>query len=272
MLFYFLLILGLLTMSFALYSFEGVVFQKLGALGILLTSYTAGYALSGYWQIGVFCAGIWLFLPWFEILTHTRQLRLPSEKRLRLKNPPSEENFPALDELTSEIEEEGFEQMENVGWNWEDHQQFFRLFLKNDERHQAAICLIDQEDIAFYYLSISSRAADGTVWTTWNYPFVYSLKVAPNLKINRCRNSESFLQLLESHRAFLSAHAVLVENLVTPNPDKIQSEIESDLRKQIDHNISTGVLMPAGEGEVRYSWRGLFFLWIQFLRDLLRFS
>lgn len=272
MLFYFLLILGLLTMSFALYSFEGVIFQKLGALGILATSFTAGYALSDSWQIGFFCAGVWLFLPWLEILTRTRQLRLPSQKRLRPKTPPSQENFPALEELTSEIEEEGFEQLENVGWNWDDHQQFFRVFLKEDERCQATICLIDQEDIAFYYLTISSRATDGTNWTTWNYPFVYSLKVAPSTRINRRQSTESFLQLIESHRHFLSTHGVVTNDLTPSDPDKIQAEMESDLRNQIEHNLSAGVLTPAGEGEVRYSWRGLFFLWVQFLRDLLRFS
>jgi hypothetical protein len=32
------------------------------------------------------------------------------------------------------------------------------------------------------------------------------------------------------------------------------------------------VLVQSTEGEVRYSWRGLFYLWFQFLRDLVRFS
>lgn len=272
MLFNFLFILGLLALSMALYSFEGLLFQKLGALGILGTSFAAGYLLSGRWELGVLCAGLWLLLPWLEILTRTRQLRLPSEKRLRQKSPPSEEDFPALDELTLEIEEEKFEQLENVGWNWEDHHQFFRIFYKPDERCQAAICLIEQEEIAFYYLSLSSRAADGTVWTTWNYPFIYSLKVAPHLKINRLRGNESFLQLLEGHREFLRGNGVNLEQLVATEPEGIQAEIENDLRTQISHNLSKGVLTHAGEGEVRYSWRGLLFLWVQFLRDLLRFS
>lgn len=272
MLFDLLLITGLLTLSFALYSFEGFVFQKLGAIGILATSFTAGFLLSGHWEVGLLCAAIWFFLPWFEILTRTRQLRFPCEKRLRQKSPPSEENFPALEELTSEVEEEGFEQLENVGWNWEDHQQFFRIFCKKDERFQAAICLIDQEDIAFYYLSISSRSTDGTLWTTWNYPFIYSLKLAPNHRINRLRESESFLQLIESHRHFLIQNGVVQENLVPVDPENIQAEIEEDLRTQIEHNVSKGVLTHAGENEVRYSWRGLLFLWVQFLRDLLRFS
>lgn len=272
MLFTILLILGLLTLSFALYSFEGIAFQKLGAIGILATSFTAGYLLSGHWPIGILCASIWLFLPWLEILTRTRQLRLPSEKRLRQKAPPSEEDFPALDELTNEIMEEGFEEIENVGWNWQEHYQFFRIFRKADERCQAAICLIDQEEITFYYLSISSRAKDGQTWTTWNYPFIYSLKLDPSHKINRLRENESFLQLIESHHLFLQQNGVRVEELTPVDPENVQAEIEKDLRNQIEHNLAKGVLTRAGEGEVRYSWRGLLFLWTQFLRDLLRFS
>lgn len=268
-----LLILGLATLSMALRSFRPVLLQKLGALGIFATSFTAGYLMGGRnIFIGLFCASTWLLLPWLEILTRIRNLRLPLEKSLTHQPPPSSEAFPDLREITAEIEEEGFEHADDSGWDWEDYRQFFRLFYKNEERAQAAICFIDQQDIAFYYLSISSRAKDGAVWTTWNYPFSHSLKPVPQLKINRMRPTDTFLQIYESHRNFLREHHIDVSDLEELSGEQIQVEIQKDLRAQIAHNLAQGVLTQAGEGQIRYSWRGLFFIWVQFLRDLVRLS
>ena len=52
--------------------------------------------------------------------------------------------------------------------------------------------------------------------------------------------------------------------------DRIQLEIENDLRDQIAHNIAAGVLMQTPAGEIKYSWRGMIYLWCQFLLDLVR--
>ncbi len=52
--------------------------------------------------------------------------------------------------------------------------------------------------------------------------------------------------------------------------ERIQTEIEHDLRDQIAHNIEKGVLRQTGNGDVKYSWRGMFYLWLQFLLDLVR--
>jgi hypothetical protein len=52
--------------------------------------------------------------------------------------------------------------------------------------------------------------------------------------------------------------------------DRIQLEVENDLRDQIAHNIRQGVLKSTADGEVKYSWRGMVYLWCQFLLDLVR--
>lgn len=272
MLFSLLLILGAAILSFALRSFHHPVPHKLGSLTILTTSFLIGWLLTGYISVGIACVLSWFLLPWLEILTRIRKLRLPLEKNLRQKSPPSRELFPSLGELTVEIEEEGFQHVEDAGWEWEDYHQFFRLFYKAEDRSQSAICLVDQNDIAFYYLSISSRAKDGSIWTTWNYPFSHSLKLSPHLKVNRISGNRTFFQLHESHRAFLLSHKITTEQLEDLNPDDISIDIQNDLRAQIAHNLNKGVLTHAGAGLIRYSWRGLFFIWIQFLRDLVRFS
>jgi hypothetical protein len=267
-----LLILGVAALSLSLRTFQSPLLQKLGALGILFTSFLFGQALTGSWVGGVLCAASWFMLPWVDLLTRIRKLSLPIERSLRHRSPPNSETFPALRELTDDVEEERFEHVDDVGWEWDEYQQFFRIFYKADERVHATICLIEQHDVAFYFLSLSSRAQDGTIWTTWNYPFSYSLKLVPQWRVNRVRSDQAFLQLLESHRHFLRQNGISTAMLADLTPEQIQEEIQKDLHAQISHNVAQGVLRHHESGEVRYSWWGLLYLWLQFLRDIVRLS
>jgi len=268
----FLLVLGIVALTLGLRSFRHPLLQKLAGAGLVATSFCTGYFVTGEWAVGVLCAASWLLLPWLDLLTRIRGLTLPLERNLRHRSPPGSQAFPALYELTEQIEEASFEHVDDSGWDWDEYQQFFRLFYKSDERLQAAVCLVDQQDIAFYYLALSSRAKDGTLWTTWNYPFSYSLKLAPQWRVNRLRGDLDFPHMLASHREFLQRNGVVLDKLELLAPEAMQQEIQKDLRAQIAHNIAAGVLVQDAAGQVRYSWRGLFFLWFQFLRDLVRLS
>ncbi len=270
MLFGFFLTLGVAMLSVALRSYQTSWAQKAGALGILVATFLGAYFLSGSWILGLIAALGWLFLPWLEILTRIRALRLPKEKSLRPKSPPSRDVFPTLDEITHQIESEGFAHINDAGWDWEDYKQFFRLFYKEEDRAQATICLNEQNDLSFYYLRISSRARDGIIWTTWNYPLSYGLKLTPQFRINRQRPDQSFWQLYHSHKEYLRLNQVETAVIDPMDEDRIQAEIENDLREQIEHNVRKGLLTPANEKEVKYSWRGMVYLWCQFLLDLVR--
>ena len=94
------LIAAVATLSAACRTFAHPALQKLGAIGILVTSYLIGWFATGSPAVGAVCAGSWLMLPWLEILTRIRKLRLPLEKNLRHRSPPSRESFPALQDLT----------------------------------------------------------------------------------------------------------------------------------------------------------------------------
>ncbi len=263
--------LGVALLSLALRSFAHPLLRKLGSLCILATSFFAGYFLTGFWQAGLLCAGTWFLLPLLEILTRVRRLRLPTERMLASRMPPPRQVFPALRELTAELEELGFGQGDDVGWEWEDQRQFFRLFYKEDERLMAAICLLECGEAAFHYLSFASRAADGTVWASWNCPFSRPMKLAPTNRLQQVRDLTPE-GVLASHRAFLQSRRVAVPQLIAFDPEEIQQTIERDLEAQIAHNVAAGLLLPASEGHVRYSWRGLLFVWVQSLRDLVRHS
>ena len=140
-------------------------------------------------RAGFFCRG-WKSSPAFALCVCRKK------KRLRPKSPPSNSLFPALDEISREIENEGFAHVNDAGWDWEDYRQFFRFFYKDDDRAQATICLNEQHDLSFYYLRISSRAKDGIIWTTWNYPLSYGLKLTPQFRINRQRPDQIILAAL----------------------------------------------------------------------------
>ena len=80
-----------------------------------------------------------------------------------------------------------------------------------------------------------------------------------------------FWQLYHSHKAFLSDNAVETNIIDSLDEDQIQQEISKNhLRDQIAHNIKAGVLMQTPGGEIKYSWRGMIYLWCQFLLDLVR--
>ncbi|HXX43063.1 MAG TPA: hypothetical protein VEI58_12455 [Chthoniobacterales bacterium] len=270
MLFPLFLILGVAVLSVALRSFQNAFSQKAGAIGILVASYLLVYFLTNSHIWGAVAAASWFFLPWVEILTRIRTLRLPKEKQLRPKSAPSVDTFPNLNEISREIENEGFTHVTDAGWDWEDYRQFFRLFYKNEDRAQATICLNEQHDLAFYYLRISSRAKNGVIWTTWNYPLSYGLKLTPQFRINRQRPDQSFWQLYQSHREFLRRNRVETDAIDILDEERIEKEMENDLRDQIEHNIKRGVLKPTPAGDVKYSWRGMIYLWCQFLLDLVR--
>lgn len=270
----FLYVLAAILLSIAFRSFSHPVMQKLGSLCVLGASFLTGFFLSGRWEIGLAFASLWLVLPWLELVTRVRHLRMPQARALRFRRAPSEEDFPALPCLTEQLEEAGFKQVEDTGWSWDGHEQFLRLFYKNDESLQAMICMVKQEGLAFYYTSFYSRGKDGENWMTWNYPFSYALKTAPRMQVNRMRGDHSIDEMLAGHRQFLSSQGVSSALLRSSDPDEdeIQSDIQGDMEAQIAYNLKTGLLLPGGEGEVRYSWRGLFYIWLQFLRDFVRLN
>ena len=135
------------------------------------------------WFIGALVAGAlaWFFLPWVELLTRIRRLRLPLDNRLRFRVPPSDSFFPNAPEAIDAMDEEGFEHATDSGWEWSGMKQFFRIFWNPEEKAIATVCLCEQEDVAFAFISISSKDSNGHVWRTTNFPFSPTLKCNPEI-------------------------------------------------------------------------------------------
>lgn len=267
-----LLVLGVAVLSAALRSFHHPLLFRLGTLCVVLTSFLAGWLLGGSVTLGIALAASWLFLPWLEILTRVRNLRLPLERTLGSRRPPNRHTFPGFDEMTEEIEAEGFEHLDDVGWDFEENRHFYRILAHPAHRVQASICLSEQSEFSFYYLTLTSRTADGRVFITWNYPFSYGLKLQPRVKLNRFPGHQSFAAMEEAHANFLRAEGLSGADLVSQTAEETVSTLQRDMRAQITHNLDLGLIKRDGDHFIRYTARGMFYLWFQFLRDLVRLS
>ena len=279
-----LIIAATIVASIGLRSFAHPVVRKLGALGVLVATYLTAYFLLGSHLVGVAAASLWFFLPLLEIFTRIRKLRMPIEKQLQHRPPPSSHDFPQLHEFTSDIEREGFEYVDDLGWEWDGIDQFFRVFYHPDDRTQAAICLNRQQHVIFAFISLTSRTTDGRIYRTWNFPFSYTMKIAPEVRTNRAVDARSFFHLLEEHRSYLHMLAVESSDLVAIDLDVdsagengralIEAQMEEDTRRQIEHNLESGLIArtTGDDSTFRYSWRGLFFLWGQFVKDMVKLS
>lgn len=265
-----LLVAGLVVLTAGLFSYRHPAVRRLGLVGVAATTFAAGHLLTGSWIVGSVCVLGWLLLPWLEILLRVRHLRLPLRKQLRQTAPPGREQFPELNELSDEIEAAGFEHAADLGWDMEGYRQFFRLFANPHTRTEASITFVEQNQLGFHFVSVTSRAAAGAVFTTWNCPVSSSLKTPPAVRLHRVAGDAGFDVLCREHAAVLARDGAT--GLLPVDPERIRAAVEQDMEAQMQHNMREGLLRAADEGHGRYSWRGMLFLWWQVVRDIFRFS
>ena len=91
-------------------------------------------------------------------------------------------------------------------------------------------------------------------------------------KAARESGDKSFLELVMSHRDFLVQHSVNADDLSECTPEQLQQQLQSEQSSQIAHNVTAGILRKDPDGAIRYTWRGLLFIWVQLLRDFVRLS
>lgn len=266
----FLYLAALVVFALGCRSFDSRWLQKLGWLCLLAASYLLAWLLTASHIAGACAVLVWFLLPWLEIAGRVRRLRFPLRNVIKGRFPPSREVFPELGELTSELIEVGFEEIEDAGWNWHDTEHFVRLFHHPEQRTQAAISMALQNGLGFSYVSLTSRLTDGSNYTTSNFPFPPTMRFAPSQHVNRFVEAGSLEDLVAAHERFLQRASVTVAHLAAPDPEQMTSQLEHDMSTQIDHNIERGLLEPLGEDEFRYSWRGCVFLWLQVVKDMLR--
>src|SRR6478735_3491087 len=266
-----LIVIGLIVLAVALRSARMNCMRKLGALTFIGASFCVLYFVTDSVVGGLVGAAMWFFLPWIELLTRIRLMRLPLNNRLHHREIPNPSFFPNATEAASAMEEAGFEHVSDCGWEWAGMQQFFQLFWHPEERAVAAVCLCEQSNVAFAFISITSHDADGKIWRTTNFPFAPTLRCAPNVRWNHvpCERS-CFNYILADHKKYLDRVNIPADRLRMPDPEEIENSIVLEMRRQVDHNLAAGLIKLTGDGHFQYSKRGLVFLWGQFIKDMVR--
>jgi len=266
-----LVIFGVLVFSFALRTFRHRYIRKLGALGILAATFLAFYFPTDSIAAGVGGLLIWFLLPWVELLTRIRRLRLPVDKRLEKQTPPGAARFPALEEMTSEVEDLGFEHVTDSGWDWDGLHQFYRIFYHEQTRENAAICLTEQDGVSWGFINVTSRHHDGRIFRTTNVPFSSPMKTAPDVSLRQEPEAKNFHDLHLEHQLWMGALAFETEDFVDEEPEDLPGLIEEETGRQIKYNLENGLIRLAEKaGTFRYSWRGLFYLYFQLVKDMVR--
>lgn len=267
----FYIVVAIIVFGFALRSCRTMFLRKMGALVMLIASGLCFYFLTGNVWAGIGAAAAWFFLPWVELLTRIRKMRMPLENKLQERFSTNLDVYPNAEQHLTILEKEGYEHIRDCGWNLGGMMQIYQLFWNAETKSVASLCLCEQSNITFTYLTLTTHDITNGVWRTTNFPFSPTLKAAPKVHWNQvsCAN-ECAKNLIISHHMYLSRQGFVDDDLRIPDPDHVSEEIEHELRHQIDHNLKRGIIRLTGDGHFRYTLKGLFFLWRQFVRDMIR--
>jgi hypothetical protein len=263
------LILGGLT----LLQLQSIGFRKVGLGFLWLASGLGVYAVFGsiFWACAVLM--LWVLFPLWEMVFVLRQLRVPRYRELADARAPRDE-FEELSELTGAMLDAGFEQLDECRLRPAEHEQYYRIFIRQDGLVQATIGYIAQGPIGFHFIAFTSQSKDGRRWVTWDYPLTYGLVMPPETAVYRALHCQDVPDLYQAHLDFLAANDIPEETLlaVEPTRDAARARLEENLNQQIEYNISRGYLSPVTKRDNEnfcYSWRGTLYVAGQVLRDLL---
>jgi hypothetical protein len=266
-----LIVIGILLIAIALRTARQSCIRKLGAVAFLVASYMACYFITGAWWGGMLGVAAWFFLPWVELLTRVKRLRLPMDNRLRHRPAPNAAFFPNAQETVDTMERESFTHAADCAWEWSGMKQHYRIFMHADGKTVATLCLCEQADVVFSFVAITSMGDDGEILRTTNYPFAPTLKSPQKFHWNHVPCTRNcFRQILTNHREHIAKVGKSDADLSAMDADHLEEMIEEEMQEMIEHNLDHGIIEFAGDGYFCYSTKGLFYLWGQFLKDMVR--
>jgi hypothetical protein len=252
---------------------ESILFRKVGMALLWLASGLAAYYFTGSAALAALMLALWIFFPLWEMLFVLRQLRVPRHRELADARAPRDE-FEELGEITRELTDTGFEQLDECRLRPAQHEQYYRIFVREDGLTQATVGYIAQGAIGFHFIAFTSMGRDDRRWVTWDYPLTYGLVMPPETAVYRALQCETVAELYQAHLDFLEANEIKPADLVAGErtPEAARARLEQTLNQQIEYNISRGYLAPVAGPDTEnfcYSWRGTLYVAGQILRDLL---
>jgi hypothetical protein len=262
------LVLGGLT----LFQFDNLSTRKLGLILIWVASGLGVHALSGSLLLACAVLMAWVLFPLWEMVFVLRQLRVPRHRELADARAPHDE-FEELSEMTRDMLEADFEQLDECRLRPAEHEQYYRIFIRKDGLVQSTIGYIAQGPIGFHFTAFTSQSMDGRRWVTWDYPLTYGLIMPPETAVYRALHCQSVPELYQAHLDFLAANEITSGALlsVESTRDAARARLEENLNQQIEYNISRGYLAPVTRRDNEsfcYSWRGTLYVAGQVIRDM----
>jgi hypothetical protein len=263
----------LLLAGLSLLQLDSITYRKIGMALIWLASGLGAYFLSGSIVLGCTMLAAWIFFPLWEMVFVLRQLRVPRYRKLADARAPRDE-FEELADITEGLVEAGFEQLDECRLRPAEHEQYYRIFVREEGLTQATIGYIAQGPIGFHFVAFTSNGKDERRWVTWDYPLTYGLVMPPTTAVYRALHCQDVTELYRAHLDFLEANEVRPDDLVAGErtSEAARGRLEETLNQQIEYNISRGFLSPVvgqDEESFAYSWRGTLYVAGQVLRDLL---
>jgi hypothetical protein len=252
---------------------DSILSRKVGMALLWLASGLAAYYFTGSAALAALMLAVWIFFPLWEMLFVLRQLRVPRHRELADARAPRDE-FEELGEITRELADAGFEQLDECRLRPAQHEQYYRIFVREDGLTQATVGYIAQGAIGFHFIAFTSMGRDDRRWVTWDYPLTYGLVMPPETAVYRALQCETVAELYQAHLDFLEANDIKLADLVAGErtQEAARARLEQTLNQQIEYNISRGYLAPVAGPDAEnfcYSWRGTLYVAGQILRDLL---
>ena len=150
----FVLMLG----GISLLQFNSIHFRKIGMAMIWLASGLVAYFLSNSLLLAGAMLLAWIFFPIWEMVFVLRQLRVPRHRELADARAPRDE-FEDLGEITHELVELGFEQLDECCLQPAQHEQYYQILMRGDNLIQATIGFVAQGAIGFHFIAFTSYTA-----------------------------------------------------------------------------------------------------------------
>lgn len=259
--------IGLILLAYALMYSNLFWLRRLGLWMVFGTIGLVVWFLTESWLMAFLALAGWFVLPLAQAVYLSRNLRFSLSRRL-IKERQEVDDFEDWTSLSQDLREAGFRLDGEYALKPSSIEYGFRLFQHGEKHWVAGLGLVRQGGMALSYALVVSRADDGSLWVTWDYPMAYGLKMPPHLNVFRYLEAGSVQELVDQHQAFLNL------NEVTESPERVapQELFDAMFGDTMRYNLNIGLLRSSKQSdeEIHYSWRGTLFITWQVLRDMVR--
>jgi len=267
-----LLAIGIIFTGIALRATRKRCYRKISVLLFILATGILCFAFTNSYITAICSMSLWILFPWLELIFLVRKQTFPLEISLKQEALPPQDYFPEASRIKKQFIDHGCTHLKDCSWNWANSLEHYSFFWHNEKKHLIAICHRIQTYVTFCYVTITSQTQDNVTWKSSNFPFKTHLPYCSKTKFNHVTQGKISCPdfMLYSHELFLYDKGIDTDQLSDEKIKDATQFFEREMRKQIDHNLQSGHIILTGDGNFKYSFKGLCFLWVNILRDMYR--